>query len=343
MDPNHIPATDSASYHDALAQCVDHWGLIPEKTELIRDGVNHVFGTENSTGEPVIVRISDGAIRQRGELQGELIWLDHLIHHGCTVTTPILSRNGELLETIDLEQGTYHVCCFERFGGQQINPITDPQWNDELFLKLGREIGRIHRASDELQLPPDQDRKPWYECNLSQIPDPLPQGFKPRVIEPMQAFTEEMRSREQKPRHYGLVHRDLHSGNFLVEQGEVQVIDFDLGCYGWRAMDFAVLLFAHYHYPSLCVPNASAELAGHVLATLVRGYRDEYTIDLEQLEILGDLIKLREIVNYIATAPALEHWQIAMGDPHPTVAESLAWIEKRWLEGTEIQVDLSQL
>lgn len=338
-----MSVADSAPYHDALEQCVAHWGFIPEKTELVRDGVNHVFSSESTDGKPVIVRISDGAIRQRGELQGELIWLDHLIRHGCTVTTPIRSQRGELLETVDLDQGTFHACCFERFGGEQLDPRSDPRWNDELFLRLGRQIGRIHRVSDSLQLPADQDRKPWFECELSQVPDSPLNGFNPRVLDGMRNFTEEMRSRPQEPRHYGLVHRDIHSGNFLVENGEVQIIDFDLGCYGWRAMDFSVLLFAHYYYPSLLSPSASPEFAGHVLATLVCGYRDEYTIDVEQLAILDDLMRLREIVNYVATAPAIEHWQIAMGNPRPTVAESLAWIEELWLTDTELRVDLSQL
>ena len=281
MDPNHRPVGESSPYHAALAQCVDHWGLVPEKTELIRDGINHVFGTESAGGERVIIRIGDGAMRGRGEVLGELLWLDHLIRHGCTVTMPIPSRRGELLETVGLDAGSMHVCCFKRFAGREIDPATNAQWNDELFLKLGREIGRIHRASDELQLPPDQDRRPWYESELTQIPDPLPQGFNPRLTEAMQVFLDELRRRPAAPRHYGLVHRDIHSGNFLLEDGKVEIIDFDLGCYGWRTMDFAVLLFSHYYYPSCRVPGASPKLAGHVLAMVVRGYRDEYTLDRE--------------------------------------------------------------
>lgn len=46
MDPNHLPPGDSSLYHDALEQCVDHWGFVPEKTALVRDGVSHVFATE---------------------------------------------------------------------------------------------------------------------------------------------------------------------------------------------------------------------------------------------------------------------------------------------------------
>lgn len=341
VDPNHLSVSDSSPYHYALSQCIDHWGLIPEKTELIRDGINHVFGTETVEGAPVIIRISDGAIRQRGEVLGELLWLDYLIGHGCTVTTPVPSRCGELLETIDLDESPMHVCCFKRFGGREIHPATDAEWNDDLFLKLGHEIGRIHRASDELQLPPDRDRKPWYENNLTQIPDPLPPGFNPRVTEAMRAFLDELRRRPAAPRQYGLVHRDLHAGNFLVEEGVIEIIDFDLGCYGWRTMDLAVLLFGYYYYPSFRVPDACPELAGHVLAMLVGGYRDEYTIDRDQLDTVGDMILLHTILNYVATVPAVEHWQIALGDPQPPVTVSLAWIEQLWLDGHQLHVDLS--
>ena len=107
-------------------------------------------------------------------------------------------------------------------------------------------------------------------------------------------------------------------------------------------MDFAVLLFSHYYYPSLRVPDAS-ELAGHVLAMIVRGYREEYRLDREQLDTVGDMILLHIILNYVVMAPAVEHWQIALGDPQPPVTESLAWIEQLWLDGHELAVDLSKL
>ncbi|MFK7777923.1 MAG: phosphotransferase [Gimesia sp.] len=332
MNPNHLPVDDSSPYHDALAQCVDHWGLVPEKTELVRDGVNHVFATEFMNGDPVIIRIGDGAIHSRGEVLGELLWLDHLIRHGCTVTTPIPSRGGELLETIELDEGTMHVSCFKRFGGRQLTPATDAEWNDELFLKLGRELGRIHRISDQFTLPADCDRRSWYESTLIQFPDPLPSVYNPKVVDAMQAFIEELRKRPTPARHYGLVHRDLHAGNFLVEDGKVQIIDFDLGCYGWRTMDLAVLLFSHYYFPSLRVPHANSELTEHVLQMVVQGYRDEYTLDRDQLDTVNDMVLLRTILCYNIMVPAVEHWQTAMGNPQPPTSESLAWIERLWLD-----------
>lgn len=343
MDPNHRSVVDSSPYHDALSQCIDHWALELEQTELIRDGVNHVFGTVSSEGQPVIIRISDGAVRERSELLGEMLWLDHLIRHGCTVTTPIASRGGELLETIELDIGEMHVSCFKRFAGRQINPATDPEWNDELLANLGREVARVHRASDELTLPPNEDRLSWWEDQEMQIPDPLPDCFDPHVIEPIAKFLDRLRSRPTPPREYGLVHRDLHAGNFLVEDGRIELIDFDLGCYGWRTMDFAVLLFSHYFYPSFRLPDASPETAGQVLATMVSGYREEYALERAQLETIEDMLMLHTVLNYLVTKPAVEHWQVAMGNPTPTVTDSLAWIAQLWLDGDRMRVDLGQL
>lgn len=340
VNPDLVPVASSAPYHDALERCIQHWALVPEKTMLVRDGANHVFASEDSRGTPVIVRVSDGDVRTHGELLGELLWLGHLRERGCTVAAPIRSLGGDLVETTALASGTFHVSCFERFAGRLIDPKTDPAWNAAPFEKLGRAIGRVHRASDTLELAPQYDRKPWFELNVFQFPTPVPDEFDRATVAAMQAFLREMRARPKTPRHYGLVHGDLHAGNFLYEDGTIELIDFDFGAYGWRVMDFVSLLFIHYYFPSKRVPDASPKRASEFLAGLVRGYRQEYGLDPEQLDAIGDLMKVRSILNYIAMAPSPDHWQVALGNPTPTVQESLAWIERLWSDGTAFEIAL---
>ena len=339
MDCNHLPTATSTPFHDALARGLQHWKVTPESVVLLRNGVNHVYGAVTRDGAPVIVRVSDGSKRERGELLGELLWLDHLIAEGCTVSTPIRSGTGALLETIPLDDEVYHLCCFERFGGRELRPEADPAWNDALLLRLGRQIGRIHRASDTLTLPAAQDRRQWYESGMMAFPEPLPPCYDRTVAQAMATFVKRMRSRSRPPRQYGLVHRDLHAGNLLVKGDRIAIIDFDLGCYAWRTIDFAVLLFVHYFYPSLAVPDSTPRLAAKVLGTLAGGYREEYPLDDEQLTMVGDLIKLHEVLNYVVMAPASTHWQLAMGQPHPTVNHSLRWIEALWREGRDLQLE----
>lgn len=341
MDPNHLPVDDSSAYHDALAQCVDHWGLVLEKTSLIRDGINHVYGTETRDGAGVIVRISDGAIRSQAELSGELLWLAHLRAGGCLVTHPIPSQRGQLLETIEREDAVLHVACFERFPGVHLHKNSTDEWNDQLLLDLGRQIGRIHRLSDELHLPPDQDRKQWYEIEETTFPDPLLPAYNTEVAAAMQAFLRDIRRRPPQQRHYGLVHRDIHAGNFLVDRGKIEIIDFDLGCYGWRTMDFATLLFARYYFPAIRVPDASPQKAGQCLGLLVRGYREEYTLDDAQLETVADMVLIHSTLNYVIVRPAIEHWQQAIQSETCSVADSMIWLEQLWLGGHQLEVDLT--
>lgn len=344
MDPNHLPVDDSSAYHDALAQCVDHWGLVLDKTELIRDGINHVYGSETRDGAQVIVRISDGAVRSEAELSGELLWLAHLRRNGCMVTHPIPSQRGELLETIERDDAVLHVACFERFPGKHLHKNSVDEWNDQLLLDLGRQIGRIHRLSDEFHLPPDKDRKQWFDVEETHFPDPLLAAYNAEVVDVMQAFLKRIRERPPQPRHYGLVHRDIHAGNFLVDAGKIEIIDFDLGCYGWRTMDFATLLFARYYFPTISVPNASPKLAGACLALLVQGYREEYILDDEQLETVADMVLIHSTLNYVIVRPAIEHWQAAIAEGDGvSVAQSMAWLEKLWLSGHQLEVDLSQV
>jgi len=343
MDPGLHPEFASKPYSNALAQCLDHWGLKVEATTLLRDGLNHVFASETHQGTPIILRISNGKFRTANELMGELTWLDHLIANGCSVTTPVRSRDGALLETMSDDQGTFHISCFQRFGGESLRPQSDPRWNDTLLFNLGREMGRIARASDSLELPSENDRKQWYELDLAVFADEVPECYDQEVVAAMKEFTREMIAKPRNPGAYGLIQCDLHSGNFMVEGDALLVIDFDLGCHGWRLMDFAILVFTHYYFPSLLVPDASPRRAGEVLKLLVSGYRLEYEMLSEDLELMGDLMKLRQILLYKLFRPDVEYWQLANSHPSPSIGESMDWIERQWREGRDLEIPLDAI
>lgn len=51
MDAGRRAEFASKPYSNALAQCLDHWGLKVEATTLLRDGLNHVFASETHQGD----------------------------------------------------------------------------------------------------------------------------------------------------------------------------------------------------------------------------------------------------------------------------------------------------
>ncbi|WP_269542119.1 phosphotransferase enzyme family protein [Cerasicoccus fimbriatus] len=333
---HHLAETEP--YQDALYRCLDHWGLQEQGAELIRHGINHVFAAQTTGGSPVIVRVSDGSARPRHELEAELMWLNWLIKNDCVVTTPIASQRGELLETTINDDGVYHISCFERFAGHSPDPGNPAEWNDDLFAKIGRSVGRIHRFTDQFQLPPDKERKLWWDMRTHQFTEDT-SAYDPATVEAMQAFLADFKNRARAPRHFGLIHHDVHGGNLLIENGEVEIIDFDLACYGWRMTDFAVLLYSHYYFQSWAPKNVTPQLVGQVVAALARGYREEYTLDDAQLAMLPDLLRLRETLCYIVMRPAMDYWNEACHRPETTVAQSMACIEERWRTGAAFDIN----
>jgi len=95
------------------------------------------------------------------------------------------------------------------------------------------------------------------------------------------------------PSAYGLIHTDLHGGNFMldVQDGRVTLLDFDDCAYGWYAMDIAMCLH------DFCVlapqPDKNA-YAAHFLPNFLRGYLAFYPLEPIWIERLPLFLKLVE-------------------------------------------------
>ena len=68
------------------------------------------------------------------------------------------------------------------------------------------------------------------------------------------------------PESHGLIHADLHTGNFFAtEAGELRVFDFDDACQHWFSYDLAVVInhLSRQLAPALRDPIFNAILAGY--------------------------------------------------------------------------------
>jgi Ser/Thr protein kinase RdoA (MazF antagonist) len=85
------------------------------------------------------------------------------------------------------------------------------------------------------------------------------------------------------PDAYGLIHADLHQGNYLFHGDEVGVIDFDDCGWGHFAYDFAVTVSELEHLPRRATLRAA----------LIAGYRSVRPLSAEQEAAVDDFIALR--------------------------------------------------
>jgi Ser/Thr protein kinase RdoA (MazF antagonist) len=93
---------------------------------------------------------------------------------------------------------------------------------------------------------------------------------------------------------YGLIHQDVHGGNFFVDDnGDIMLFDFDDCVYGWYVYDIAMVVF----YMVTNHPDPVG-LATAFWPHFWRGYQQENDLDPAWLAEMPAFFKLREVDLY---------------------------------------------
>jgi Ser/Thr protein kinase RdoA (MazF antagonist) len=223
-----------------------------------------------------------------------LAWMAYLAGHGAFVPEPLPSQNGNLVEDIPSPEGEWLAVASTRAEGILSEEIPLEQWDDVQFQMLGRSIGKIH-AIARAYAPSKEVSYPEWEIGGNmfnhQIKDELWLKEKQsRVLEQIHALPRPADA-------YGLVHCDLHFGNFFVDvhRQTVTLIDFDDCAYGWFVMDIAVLLFDVL----VLYPGTDRDEYGlNFLRSFLSGYLAENRLSIFWIEQLPLFLKLLEINIY---------------------------------------------
>lgn len=227
-----------------------------------------------------------------------LDWMAYLAEHGGAVTRPVRSQSGAYVEVIVDGSGTYVATVCERARGVLAETLGADAWSEALISELGRTTGRMHAIAETYRPADGSLRRPaWNEIGNCFHPmeslDESQAGVRARLDEVMGRVSALPRTEED----YGLIHADLHGGNFFVdvERDAITVFDFDDCCYGWYAMDVAMALFdTLVVYPRSDEPAAAR---GFMRAYLT-GYRAERRLSDFWIERIPDFLKLLEIGVY---------------------------------------------
>jgi len=199
---------------------------------------------------------------------------------------------------------------FEKLDGEMRLPEPKHWLDPELQRQFGKIIGRMHRASDSLELPEKLKRRHWYEDAELMMPASIPKVYDKATADMMfahQHLLEEFAA-EADPKHYGLCHRDVHCLNLLYDKGKMWLLDFELGCQCWRMVDISISLLFLFYLPLWKLEGKGPKDAREFLRNVVEGYRSEHELENEQLAMLPDLMRLRETLFYVLAMTELEKW-----------------------------------
>lgn len=281
-------------YNDAiLEEAIRRFGIS-------RDQVRDIGGFESYVYEyckkqlPYILRISHSLRRSVDQIRGEVEWINYLKDHGLNLSRAILSEAGRLVEVIGEPDSYFSAVSFEKAPGQH---VTREDWNPTLFKKLGQYMGKMHAITKHYTPSESAIKRMEWDDELVDFAEKFLQPSDAGVVEKYNRLLDYLRQLPKDHDSYGLIHVDMHRGNFFVDQGEIYLFDFDDSQYGWFVYDIAIALF--YAVPHHCESKEDLDAARRFYESFMEGYSEENTLDHKWLKEIPYFLKLREMDLYV--------------------------------------------
>ncbi|MFW9804111.1 MAG: phosphotransferase enzyme family protein, partial [Candidatus Thorarchaeota archaeon] len=197
---------------------------------------------------------------------------------------------------------SYNVVAFEEAEGEQLDFGDPKSWNYSVVRDWGRTIGRMHSVTKDYK--PKSARRyefrPELDLSLIKRED---MKVREKVSNLFQSMHELPKGREE----HGLVHSDIHVGNFFVKDNKLSaILDFDRACYKWFVSEIAVALY-YPLYVSMLRNDADEqrEFASRFLPAFLEGYKSENTLDSMWLEQLKMFMQVRDAILFMYLPPSV--------------------------------------
>lgn len=310
------------------------FGLTPDSLVDLGGFENFVFAAEHSQG-PTILRISHEIHRSATQIEAELHWMDHLATGGVALAQALASPTGARVETMQGADGSaFFATVFRRAPGracvrQQGSPGRVPR---AVPAAMGRWLGRSHRVTQSYTPGPAGPRP--HGCVDERVIESWIAADQGPVLDRLRALRREISSWSQPEQAYGLIHCDLHPGNFHVADGALTAFDFDDCQYGHFIRDIAISVFAGLEIDPNCGDRQQLNQAYY--DELMAGYAEESSLSREWAQRLPVFLAHRELVLFIINgycqSPS-EHspwWRTFLTQRSHTIATATPLVELRW-------------
>lgn len=232
-----------------LQAVLGSYGLLGAKTELLGNLWNRVYRVEAENGQRCSLRLCAPAIRQSRSVEEELLWLEWVAsRQQVRVPRPVRNQQHDLITAVPTPEGARLSCLFEWVPGGPARGSLTPT----VLRRIGQAVASLHVMAREAGGPFQASdfrsgyqygnrlaaaHREWIAARRAEIGEE-----NARLLEGAVAWLLSALARMGEPREkYGLIHADLHFGNFLVQDGQVSVIDFDQLGWGHYGYDLAVL------------------------------------------------------------------------------------------------------
>ncbi len=221
------------------------------------------------------LRITAPEFKERRWMEDELAFLDFAAGVGTVAAPrPVRNRDGELITAISTPEGERLACLFDWIEGEPASRHLTP----DILRQCGRITAHLHEIGRAFPFPDEangfrpgyrydqalaRSHREWIPQHRAEI-GPENEALLEQAIEYAVAGMDRVGQTRQS---YGVIHADLHFGNFLVHNGRVSLIDFDQLGRGHYCYDIATLRVELYDDPPTQAAHWQAFKAGYVEVT----------------------------------------------------------------------------
>lgn len=255
---------------------------------------NYVYGFEKDN-KSYIVRISHSSHRTLDEVKAEIDFLFYLSGKGADVSMPIKTIYGSLVEKINCNNDSYFiVCAFTKAEGEVPSRLNA---SDKMFYNYGKTIGTFHKLTKDYKVSDGiKKRYTWDQDLLITNARNYIHENDFVIIQRLEELVNEINRIERSINNYGLIHTDIHMGNFFIKDDELTVFDFDDVAYQYFISDIAIAL---YYLVFMTKEDEQYVLADRFMDNFMKGYLSINNLSLDDYLKIPLFLKLREIILYI--------------------------------------------
>ncbi|OXS54185.1 Ser/Thr protein kinase RdoA (MazF antagonist) [Bacillus sp. V-88] len=281
---------------DVLKDAASRFGCDTNHAKKLGDFENYVY--EVRRGEiPYILRLTHSSHRSKGEVEAELQWINYLHKHGVNVSLVNDSEAGNLVEVLETGDTHFFVCLFDKAPGKPVK-MDDPLFDDDLFYKWGKLTGHMHRVTKGyVQGEAGRDR--WDQDDVLDYEKYLTSDKDKDIISKGHQNKETIRGFKETRDSFGLIHSDIHPGNFFYHDGDLHVFDFDDSTQFFFVSDVAIPLYysVWWKFRNETLETRSG-FGERFLIAFLQGYLTESDIDDEWVKRIPHFLLLRDLTLY---------------------------------------------
>ena len=242
-------------YTALASQALSEYDLSSPALSFIQHSENITFKVESGSAS-YLLRLhvpksaefgSHGS--ERAAIRSELQWLESLFRNHLPVQRPVRNRTDRLVTPVENPPGGLVNCSLltwldgELYAREFETPDTVAQ--------IGTLVGQLHLHASRWRLPPGFVRPKrdiaYYEHVVRSLEPAVEDGrMAYQDFKSLQVAVERLisliRGMRKTRKSEGLIHADLHRGNFVYRQGHVSPIDFSFCAFGHFAFDLGVCL-----------------------------------------------------------------------------------------------------